>query len=491
MLFSELLSHTPYLSYNQTDTPITHLTIDSRTAKSGSLFFCIPGVRHNRRDFAPDAYRRGCRAFIAEEPLAIPQDAAVATVPSARLSLADIAAAFYGNPKEGLTLIGVTGTKGKTTTAAYLTALLRAAGCKCGYIASLGATANAHSVPTENTTPESLELLRLLSEMREAGVTHVVLEISSQSLAVGRVRGLSFPLAVLTGLGYDHVGAGEHQNLSEYIAAKRELLLYYRVTSVVYPKDAPHITALLRGIGAKRIPVGYGCTVSGIFPDEKNNGGDFLLHYGEECYPVSLAARGRFNVTNALLAAGAFRTLTEMNVIPRLPIARIAEALSETQIPGHMAVYEAKGNRRFVIDYAHNGQSMAALLTYLSEASPSRLTVVFGAIGEHSRARRAELGRTVAQYADRAILTAEDPGSESPEAIAAEIRAAMGHFPVTVIPDRADAVFSAVRDSQEGETVALCGKGATSGQRIGNHILPYSEEETLLSALAKYGLQTT
>lgn len=491
MLFSELLSHTPYLTYNKIDVPVTHLTIDSRTARDGSLFFCIPGVKLNRRDFAPDAYRAGCRAFIAEEPLAIPSDAAVATVPSARLSLADIAAAFYGNPAQALTLIGVTGTKGKTTTAAYLTALLSAAGCRCGYIGSLGATANGSSVATANTTPESLELLRLLSEMREAGVTHVVLEISSQSLSVGRVRGLRFPLVVLTGLGYDHVGAGEHESLSEYIAAKRELLLYYRAATVVYPKNAPHVSSLLSGIGATHFPVGFDTrsAVSAVTPDGQESDGDFLLRYGDDCYPVSLAARGRFNVTNAILASGAYRVLSDAGNAPPLPIALLANTLSETRIPGHMAVYAAKGDRRFVIDYAHNGQSMAALLTRLRGLSPTRLTVLFGAIGEHSRARRAELGRVAAQYADRAILTAEDPGKESPEAIAAEIRAAMGRADAVVIPDREEAVFTAVREAREGETVALCGKGATAGQRIGNRTLPYSEEETLLRALDTYGLR--
>ncbi len=491
MLFSELLSHTPYLSYNRIDSPITHLTIDSRTARDGSVFFCIPGERLNRRDFAPNAYRQGCRAFVAEEPLPIPEDAAVAIVPSARLSLADIAAAFYGNPAEALTLIGVTGTKGKTTTAAYLAALLSAAGCRCGYIGSLGATANAHSIVTENTTPESLELLRILSEMRETGVTHVVIEISSQSLAVGRVRGLSFPIVILTGLGYDHVGTGEHKSLSAYIAAKRELLLYYRAESVVYPKDAPHLSSLLSGVDAVRYPVGFGTenAVSGVLSDGGISEGDFLLRFDGECYPVSLAARGVFNAMNALLAVTAFHVLCKEKKTPLLRIAEVAKILAKTEIPGHMAIYEAKGNRRFVIDYAHNGQSMTALLTGLRDDAPTRLTVVCGAIGERSRARRAELGRAVAQYADRAILTAEDPGMESPEAIAAEIRSAMGHFPVAIIPDREEAIFTAVLQSQDGETIALCGKGATSGQRIGNRVLPYSEEKTLLSALTAYGLR--
>lgn len=491
MLFSELLSHTPHLTYNKVETPVTHLTVDSRTAKSGSLFFCIPGEKYNRRDFAPDAYRAGCRAFIAEEPLPIPSDAAVAIAPSARLSLADVAAAFYGDPAKGLMLIGITGTKGKTTTAAYLVKLLTASGCKCGTVGSLGAVANGCNVMTENTTPESLELMRILAEMREAGITHVVLEVSSQSLAVGRVRGLSFPLVILTGLGYDHVGRGEHESLSAYIAAKRELLLFYRTESVVYPKDAPRIAALLSGVGLKRFPVGFDtqCTVGGILAEGEPNDGDFILRYGDGSYPVSLAARGRFNAVNALLAAGAFYMLSETGRVPKLSVSAVADTLSKTLIPGHMAVYAAKGDRRFVIDYAHNGQSMTALLSRLKGLSPTRLTVVFGSIGERSRARRAELGRVVAQYADRAILTAEDPGQESPEAIAAEIRAAMGRTDTVVIPDREDAIFCAVREAKEGETVALCGKGATVGQRIGRTLFPYSEEATLLRALDAYRLR--
>ena len=491
MLFSVLKNSTPVLSASGDDKAVTALTIDSREAGSGSVFFCIKGVNVDRALLAPAAYHAGCRAFVAEHALPLPSDAAVAIVPNARLALADMAAAFYGYPASRLTVVGVTGTKGKTTTSLMLTALLREAGVSAGYIGSLGAMAGGTTVPTVNTTPESLELQRLMAEMADIGVTHLVLEVSSQSLAVGRIRGMRFPLSILTGLGYDHVGKGEHGNLPDYFAAKRELLYYYHCKTVVYPEADREAAALLRGISAKKVPVGFGsgfaCLARTSVSEKKNGrlGESFHLMADGEPYPVTLPMPGKFNVTNALLATAAYIELEKSASVPPLSVPSIARALGKVKIPGRLQCIPAPGNRIFLIDYAHNGQSMGALLQLLREYRPARLTVVFGSVGGRSFARRAELGRVVSDQADSAVITADNPGAEDPATIAAEIRAAMRiDFPAVIIPDRAAAIAYAVQNSVPGEIVAVCGKGAEDTQLIGKNALPYSDEKALTAALS-------
>ncbi len=257
MRFFELVRSTPILHLSGADCEISSLVIDSREARAGSLFFCIPGVRIDRHALALDAYARGCRAFVAERTLSLPQDTSIVILPHARLALADMAAAFYGYPAEEMTAVGVTGTNGKSAVAWILFRLLTAAGLRVGYIGAFGAHAGGRWVTTCNTTPESAELQRILYEMREGGISHLVLEISSQSLAVGRVRGLSFPYAVLTGLAYGHVGHGEHANLTAYLDAKRELFRFHRVETLIYNGDDKNVLDFVSGLHERRVRVGF------------------------------------------------------------------------------------------------------------------------------------------------------------------------------------------------------------------------------------------
>lgn len=489
MQFSDLIRETPVLSVTRGDPPVTSLSLDSRKAGPGTLFFCIPGVHIDRHAFAADVYAAGGRAFIAERPLSLPSDAAVALVPNARLALADLSCAFYGHPERKIFCIGVTGTKGKTTTAFLLTCLLQKQGVNAGYIGSLGAYCCGRWVATENTTPESLELVRLMAEMRECGVTHLAMEVSSQSLSVGRIRGLRFPLCLMTGLGYDHVGPGEHENLSAYFAAKKELFLHYHCETILYNADDRLCRQLLCGLPYRKIPVGFSgnAVFSAHSPELWQSGSclfqNFDLIYRKEAVPVSLALPGEFNIRNALLAVAAVIVLSEAGRLPAYSLSDLARTLESAQVPGHLQCVPLFPDRIFLIDYAHNGQSMAALLSLLRQYRPSRLTVLFGAVGERSQCRRQSLGLCVSQYADRAILTADNPGREDPRCIAEEIRTSMGKLPSVVIPDREEAIRYAVETSIPGEIVALCGKGAERTQVTARGVKPFCEEAILRSAV--------
>ena len=488
MLLSSLKNATPTLGFSGPDRDVCALSLDSREVKVGTLFFCIRGVKIDRHSLATAVYQKGCRAFVAEEPLPLPTDASVLLVPNARLALADMAGMYYGYPGKELTCIGITGTKGKTTTAWILTALLEKSGISVGYIGSLGAYCRKKWVKTNNTTPESLELQRLLSEMRECGVTHAVIEISSQSLAVGRVKGVRFPVTVLTGLGYDHIGPGEHQNLPAYFAAKRELFCYYPATTLIYTKDDQNAAALVAGLPFHKITAGfaeqsdYAAHSPELFWKNGRFGQRFDLVTKADAVPVTLPLPGAFNIRNALLAVATFYVLFPMGTRHALLLSEVASVLSSVRVKGHFDTVPIMKDRSFIIDYAHNGQSMTALLSLCRSYRPTRLTVLFGSVGERSRARRQELGKVAAAYADRIILTSDNPGEENPLSILYEIRAAMGHADAVLIPDRESAIRYAVRTSVPGEIVALCGKGHEQTQLVGKKNLPFSEEKILIDA---------
>ncbi len=490
MLLSLLAKETPHLSLVG-DAEISSLTLDSRTAEKGSLFFCARGVNHDRHAFAADAYLRGCRAFCVEEPLALPSDAAVLLVPSARLAMADIAAAFYGHPERELTLVAVTGTKGKTTTAFFLHELLLAGGISAGCIGTMGATFLGKRLASPRTTPESHDLYRLLSEMREGGATHVIVEASSQGVAAGRVRGLSFPVAILTGLGYDHVGKGEHATLTDYLAAKRELFLYHGVESVVYPDADPLAHTLLSAVSARKTAVSdtsgarlyarQGETVrneTGVFQE-------YTVARDGAVYPVKSPLAGSFNVRNALLAVAAYDLLARRAGKPLLPLRKIGEVLEKTRVPGRFTAIPTPDGRLFVITYAHNTQSMEETLSLLREVTKKRLIVLFGAVGERSLARRRSMGRTVAAFADLAIIAADDAGKESPHAIAEEIRSVMRNVETVSFTRRRDGVRFAVENSCPGDVILLAGKGGETVEMTAQGEENYSEEHELRCLLSK------
>ncbi len=488
MQLSELATVTPHYSLRG-DGEVRTLTLDSRTAEEGSLFFCARGVHCDRHDFAAHAYSRGCRAFCAEKPLSLPSDAAVLLVPSARLALADIAARLYQHPEKELTLIAVTGTKGKTTTGWLLRALLAESGVRTGFIGTLGAFFADKRIPIANTTPESAEIYRLLSEMRAAGVTHVVVEVSSQALAVGRVRGLRFPIAVLTGLGYDHVGIGEHESLSGYFAAKKELFTCHRTETIFYPEGDVVAKALLSTVSAKKIPVGGDtrtrlyCREGEVVRNERGLFQEYTISRDGATYPVKSSLAGAFNVRNSLLAVAAYDTVMRRAGWPVIPLSKVAHVLENTSIPGRFHCIPTSDNRLFVINYAHNAKSMAETLAALRCRTAGRLIVLFGSVGRRLTDRRTSLGRVVSHYADLAIITADNCGDENPTAIAEEIRSVMGTTPVTILPDRKSAIRFAVKESREGDVIALCGKGNEEIQITAEGEESFCEENVLLGCL--------
>lgn len=482
MNLSQLLG-TYFPSQAFPDMEISSLTENSSRANAKTLFVCIAGANADGHDYAADAYRRGCRAFLAQKPLDLPNDAQVFRCENTRHALAHLAATFYGHPSRRMRLVGITGTKGKTTTALLLSHILNRTGVSCGYIGTNGVRYGSIFEKTANTTPDAVTLQRHLAAMCDSGVECAVIEISSQALLQFRADGTHFETVVFTNLSTDHIGINEHPDFDNYRACKRRLFHEFGADTIVCNLDDPATPEMVSGSDAKQ----FGCSLCNssadffakdlkIFKDPNAYGVSFEMTHGQEHAVCRLPLMGSFNASNALLAAAVARSTFE------LPLSRIAACLEDAAIDGRSEIIPLPSEAVAVIDYAHNGESLSRLLSSLREYTDARLIVLFGSVGERTQMRRAELGAAAATYADLAILTSDNPGKESPDDIIRDIAKAFegSDTPYLTIPDRAEAIRAAVRETQKGDILVLAGKGHETYQLVGSQKLPFSEKELLV-----------
>lgn len=422
---------------------ITAITCDSRCVKKGALFAALEGTRTDGRIYIPAAVEQGAAAILCRDEIAA--EIPVISAEEPRKVLGRIAAEFYGRPAESMTMIAVTGTKGKTTTTHMLREILLAAGYKPGLIGTLGAFSGREKLAdTENTTPEPVVLHRILRQMVEDGCTHVVMEASSQAMKLWRLEGLTFDVGVFLNLSPDHIGPGEHESFREYRRCKARLFQQCRQVvgngaDPVWPFMAAHIPdgVPVYTFEGEICHPGFGLTTVLELP-------------GRESYEISLP--GVFNGQNAMAALATAELLG-------VPDDAIRQGLANTRVPGRCMVHPAKVPFGVVIDYAHNGASFRALLSALREQKPHRIIVVFGAGGDRPPMRRQELARAAAEWADYAVITEDNPRSEPVEEICAQIEVGLGELPHEVILNRREAIRFALEIAEEGDIVALLGKG--------------------------------
>lgn len=433
---------------------ITALTCDAREVSPGALFAALPGARADGRDFIPQALARGASAVVCTPPL--PEGVNGAAVDDPRYALSLLAGAFYGHPARRLSLIAVTGTKGKTTTAHMLREILSAAGYKTGMIGTLGAfLGRTHLADSPNTTPEPIALQRTLRQMADGGCSHVVMEVSSQAMKLRRVAGLTFDAALFLNLTPDHIGGAEHADFEEYRACKAALFRQCRLA--VGNADDPGWPAMAAQVPQfapmRTFGFGWGMDTQGLLaePDPARPFAMRLETAGAAPYHIPLP--GAFNARNALAAVALGRALG-------LDDGAIRAGLAHTAVPGRTQRYPADAPYTVFIDYAHNGDSVRALLSALRDCRPRRIIAVFGAGGDRPKLRRTDMGRAAAQGADYAVLTTDNPRWERAEDICADLAAAVGGaIPTEIIPDRAAAIVRALELAGPGDVVALLGKG--------------------------------
>lgn len=465
---------------------IQSVTESSVAANPHAVFVCICGANADGHMYAADAYRRGCRVFVAQKPLDLSADASVLICPDTRVALARLACSIYGNPSRRMRLIGVTGTKGKTTTAHLIAQLLNRAGIPCGYIGTNGMTYGNTHLPAQNTTPDAVTLQKTLCDMQNTGVHTAVIEVSSQALLQHRVDGTAFDTVVFTNLFPDHIGPNEHPSFENYRACKHRLFTDFQAKHVVYNADDTAASGMLQGTCATHLVSCSACktadyTASDITPfrNEKQLGVSFTLQSREALQSCMLPLTGNMNVYNALLAVATVREVFGMDLI------QAVQALSVVTVSGRSELISLPNGACSVIDYAHNGESLAKLLTTLREYMPNRLIVLFGSIGERAQMRRRELGSVAASLSDLAILTSDNPANEPPEAIIADIAQAFefSKTPYLSIPDRAEAIRHAVRICRSGDILVLAGKGHENYQLVGNKKIPFSERAIIAEAV--------
>ena len=484
MKLSELLARISYTAISgSVDKEILALTADSRKITPGTLFVCIKGFNSDGHRYIPDALRGGAVALLVEDLPDMPVDATVIQVPDTREALALLASAWFADPARKLEIIGITGTKGKTTTAHMIRKILEMDGRKVGMIGTLGAYIGDTHIPTRNTTPGPYELHEMFHQMVQAGCTHVVMEVSSQAMKHKRIAGIEFAVGIFLNISPDHIGAGEHADFEEYAQCKQAMFHQTRYT--IANMDDP----LWRQITA---PAGQVFTISckqeaDLYAEKIHNpwergflGVEFQVA-GKVTGSFRLNMPGRFNVENALAAIA---------VADRYAVARqsIAEALETVCVKGRMQLLpQAAHCSTFVIDYAHNAISMENSLTTLKDYHPKRLICLFGGGGNKPKQRRYDMGLIAGKYADLTILTMDNPRYETVEQINQDIIRGLEvyHGKYEQITDRKEAIEYLIDTCGPEDIVALIGKGHEEYQEVQGVKYYFSEEKIVEEYIAQ------
>ncbi len=465
------------------DLPICNIAYNSKNAAEGVLFVCLVGAVTDGHRYASDAYLRGSRVFVCEKEIDLPEDAVILKVNNTRKALALLSAAFFDHPERKLKVIGVTGTKGKSTITEMIRHILTKNGIPAASVGTVGIRIGDVLTPTANTTPESYELFRIFSEIEKAGIHHVVMEVSSQGVKLDRIYGIPFHTAIMTNLSEDHIGGAEHPTFEDYKACKKEL--FRRTEHAVFNADDPYFDEFSEASTVPFLTYSLHDTADyrakAITPVMTKNGfaTSFLLEHEQEKTEVILPFPGDFSVSNALAAIAAAGLLG-------ISAQHAASALIDATVKGRFEVIHTPlQGVTFVIDYAHNGESLSAALRALRAYDPNRLICLFGSVGGRTEIRRRELGIAASLYADFSVLTDDNPDREDSTDIIADIEKHLGDAPHIAIPDRKEAIEYAVSMASEGDIVLFAGKGHETYQLIDGKKLPFSEKDCILKAAEK------
>ncbi|MDP5065209.1 MAG: UDP-N-acetylmuramoyl-L-alanyl-D-glutamate--2,6-diaminopimelate ligase [Haliea sp.] len=464
------------------DVQVRGIQLDSRRVGPGDLFLALPGEAHDGRHFIEQAVARGAVAVVAEPPVAGFVEALhVPLLEQAELAQAvgDIAARFYGDPSADISVVGITGTNGKTTTSRLVAQLLRAAGRRCGVIGTLGAVLDDSAADAVNTTPDAVALQQQLCAWRAQGVDAVAIEVSSHALHQGRVQGVNFDVAVFTNLSRDHLDY--HGSMQAYARSKQQLFCSAGLRFAVVNADDPYSELMLAALPEGVTAVTFSST--GQPADVCATGVEFLAGgvraqlqtpWGTAGLEVSLP--GAFNLANVLAALSCAVLLG--GEFPA--VLRAASSLSA--VPGRMQSVPNDFGLQVVVDYAHTPDALEKALQALRPQVQGRLIVVFGCGGDRDPGKRPVMGRLASAAADQVVLTSDNPRGEDPLAILREIeRGCEGA--VRVVVDRREAIAFAVREAQAGDCVLIAGKGHETYQIVGSQRLPFSDVDAAVQAL--------
>ena len=463
------------------DQHITALVNDSRKVSEGSLFFCIPGAKRDGHDFAKEVCEKGAKVLIVSKPVEVGADVTVILVADTRYAMAFISAAYFDYPASKLKTIGITGTKGKTTTTYMVKSILEKTGLKVGLIGTIEMIIGDTHIPAVNTTPESYTLQEYMAQMVEAGMDAVVMEVSSQGLMLHRTQGFVFDYGIFTNLEPDHIGPDEHTSFEHYMACKG--LLFRQCKVGIVNGDDSHTDAVLEGHTCSVMKYGFGegndlRAVDTHLTKTPGKLGVAFKVSGKYDFDVEVGSPGSFSVYNALTAiAICLHFGAEQEAIK--------QALLDVKVKGRIEMVPVSDDFTLMIDYAHNAMALESLLTTLKEYEPTRLVSVFGCGGNRSKLRRFEMGEVSGKLADLTIITSDNPRFEKPQDIINDIKTGIaktsGEY--VEISDRKEAIRYAIANGKPGDIIVLAGKGHEDYQEIEGVKYPMDERVLVAEVL--------
>ena len=487
MVLAALLEKLEYeLVSGSEDMQIENVVYDSRKVTEGSLFICIEGGTADGHTFIPDVVKKGAKALIVTKDVSglLPADADVTVirVKDSRYALAFVSAAYFGHPAEKLKVIGITGTKGKTTTTYLVKSILEHAGHKVGLVGTIEAVIGQEHIPANNTTPESYVLQEYFAKMVEAGCDTVVMEVSSQGLMLHRTQGFVFDYGIFTNIEPDHIGPLEHKDFADYMHCKGLLFKQCRV-GIVNCDDA-HYQDVIRDHTCKIETFGFS-------ENADYHAQDLKLISGAGFLGIDFKARGKVNLDIELHAPGRFSVYNALCAIAicnhfGVTADEVKEALLQAHVKGRIELVKVSDDFTLMIDYAHNAMALESLLTTLREYNPKRLVCLFGCGGNRSKLRRYEMGEVSGKLADLTVITSDNPRNEEPQAIIDDIKVGISKTDgkYVEIIDRKEAIAYVIRHGQPGDVIVLAGKGHEDYQEIKGKKYPMDERDIIADVLA-------
>ena len=474
---------------NIQDLDVTKVVYDSRKVEKGCVFICIPGANFDGHDYAAEAVKQGAVALVVSAPVqgVDEKEVAVIKVENTRYAMAFISAAYFGHPAEKLKVIGITGTKGKTTTTYMVKSILEQTGMKVGLIGTIEVIIGEKRIHANNTTPESYLVQEYFAQMVEDGLDAVVMEVSSQALMLHRTQGFVFDFGIFTNLEPDHIGPNEHTSFEDYMACKS--LLFRQCKIGIVNGDDAHVEGVIKD---------HTCTIETYGLGEQNmlRAVNLSLNHVPGQLGVNFETKGvwemqaqvnspgRFSVYNALCAIAICR---HFNVDQEA----VQKALMKVSVKGRIEMVKVPGEYTLLIDYAHNAMALRSLLETLKEYKPGRLICLFGCGGNRSRQRRFEMGEVSGKLADLTIITSDNPRFEEPEAIIEDIKTGItptGGQYLTII-DRREAIAYAIANAKKGDLIVLAGKGHEDYQEIKGVKYPMDEHVMVEEILKEMNLK--
>lgn len=479
MKLKQLLSELDYqLLYGQMDKDIIQIDYDSRKVVEGSLFVCIVGAQVDGHRFIDQVIEKGAKVIVVEREVPYRDGITYIKVQDSRYALALLSCAFFDHPSRKMTVIGLTGTKGKTTTSYMVQSILENAHKKVGIIGTIGSIVNGQFKETKNTTPESFELQRLMNEMVENGCEYCVMEVSSQGLMLNRVAGIDFDYGVFTNLSPDHIGPNEHTSFEHYMSCKKKLFNMCKVG--IFNKDDDHYIDMMKDAQ---------CEIKTYSIEKESNlkASDIELYRGEGTLGVRFQTQGdiqssfetdipgQFSVYNSLVAIMICHLL-------KIELPYIQSSLKQVRVKGRVEIVPYSDDFTVLIDYAHNAFSFESLLKTIAQYHPHRMICVYGAGGKRAKSRRYDVGKVVSKMGAFSVLTADNPRGESIQAICEDIVVGINEYQgeYVIIEDRQKAIHYALDIAGKDDVVLCLGKGHEDYMIFDDeHTVHFSEKEII------------